>query len=74
MSERRKMTKSLMRAYMFDAMGGGLCAKHGEYLGYGKHHLADCPFCDIDRYFGLTPIPNDFFNSRMVPSNCVEAK
>lgn len=69
MSDSRKMNKSLLRAYRLDAEGGGLCARHGAYYGHGKHGLADCPFCDIDRYSGLTPIPNDFFNFRMVPSN-----
>jgi len=46
-----KFTKTYRRALLVDAMGGGLCPKHGEYLGHGKHGLRDCPFCDIDEHF-----------------------
>jgi len=52
--ERRepKFTKTYHKALLIDAMGGGLCPKHGEYLGHGKYGLRDCPFCDIDEHFG----------------------
>lgn len=51
--ERRepKMTKRYRKALLIDAMGGGLCEKHGEYLGHGKYQLKDCPFCDIEEHF-----------------------
>lgn len=45
------MNKRERKAMLVDAMGGGLCPKHGEYLGHGQHGLRDCPFCDIDEYF-----------------------
>ncbi len=51
--ERRqpKLTKTYRRALLVDAMGGGLCPNHGEYLGHGKYNLRDCPFCDIEEHF-----------------------
>lgn len=39
------------KALLIDAMGGGFCKIHGEYLGHGKHGLKACPFCDIDEYY-----------------------
>jgi hypothetical protein len=51
--ERRepKFNKNYRKALLIDAGGGGLCPKHGEYFGHGKHGLADCPFCDIEKYY-----------------------
>lgn len=43
--------RDVRKALLIDAIGGGLCDKHGEYFGYGKYGLKDCPFCDIDEYF-----------------------
>jgi len=43
--------KRMLKARIIDAIGGGLCPKHGEYLGHGRHGLRDCPFCDIDEFF-----------------------
>ena len=40
-----------IKAHLIDAMGGGLCEKHGEYYGHGKYGLRDCPLCDIDEHF-----------------------
>jgi len=45
------MTSRTIRAYIADAIGGGLCPKHGEYFGRGKHGLRACPLCDSDAYF-----------------------
>ena len=46
-----KFNKRYRKALLIDAMGGGLCEIHGEYLGHGKYGLRDCPFCDIDEHF-----------------------
>ena len=44
-------TKRNRKALLVDAMGGGICKIHGEFLGSGKHHLRACPFCDIEEYY-----------------------
>jgi hypothetical protein len=44
-------------ALIVDAIGGGLCKKHGKYFGHGRHELADCPFCDIDLFFRPDRLP-----------------
>ncbi len=46
-----KKNRRLQKALLIDAVGGGICKVHGEYLGIGKHHLRACPFCDIDEYY-----------------------
>lgn len=46
-----KDNKRLRKARLIDAIGGGVCPKHGEYIGGGEHHLKACPFCDVDEYF-----------------------
>ena len=43
-----KFTKRYRTALLLDAMGGGHCPIHGDYLGHGKYELRDCPFCDIE--------------------------
>lgn len=40
-----------IEAEIVDAIGGGLCKKHGKYLGIGRHGLKACPFCDVDEYY-----------------------
>lgn len=42
---------SSIEAHIVDAIGGGLCKKHGKYYGHGSHNIRDCPQCDIDEYF-----------------------
>jgi len=46
-----KFNKRYRKALLVDAMGGGLCEIHGEYLGHGKYQLRDCPFCDIEAHY-----------------------
>jgi hypothetical protein len=46
----RMMSKREIRARIVDAIGGGLCPKHGEYLGIGKYGLRACPYCDIEEH------------------------
>ena len=43
--------KRMRKARIIDAIGGGLCPIHGEYLGHGKYRLRDCPFCDIEEFY-----------------------
>jgi len=43
--------KRMRKARIIDAIGGGLCPKHGEYLGHGQHGLRACPFCDIEEFY-----------------------
>jgi len=45
------MAKRNRDALIVDAIGGGLCPKHGKYFGHGKHGLRDCPFCDLEEYY-----------------------
>ena len=45
---------SSIDAHIVDAMGGGLCSKHGKYFGHGKHGLRDCPICDRELYYQST--------------------
>jgi len=53
MSDHRNMpwNDKVTKGHIIDAIGGGLCKKHGEYFGTGKHGLRACPFCDIEAYF-----------------------
>jgi len=46
-----KFNKRYRTALLLDAMGGGLCPKHGEYFGHGRYNLRDCPFCDIEEHY-----------------------
>jgi len=43
--------KDVRKALLVDAVGGGLCPKHGEFIGHGKYWLRDCPYCDIEEHF-----------------------
>jgi len=45
------MDKNEIKARLVDAVGGGMCPIHGEYIGIGKYHLMACPYCDIDEYY-----------------------
>jgi len=45
------MNKRERTARIVDAIGGGLCPIHGEYLGTGKYGLRACPYCDIDEFW-----------------------
>jgi hypothetical protein len=45
------MSKRNRDALIIDAIGGGLCEKHGKYFGHGKHGLRACPFCDLEEYY-----------------------
>ena len=47
----RSMSKREIRARLVDAIGGGLCPIHGEYIGYGKYGLRSCPYCDIEEFY-----------------------
>lgn len=46
-----KFSKRYRTALLVDAMGGGHCDEHGDYLGHGKYGLRACPFCDIEEHF-----------------------
>lgn len=46
-----RMSKRNIDALIIDAIGGGLCKKHGKYFGHGKYGLRDCPFCDLEEYY-----------------------
>ena len=46
-----RMTKQNIEAYIVDAIGGGLCKKHGKYYGHGSYGLRACPLCDIDEHY-----------------------
>ena len=48
-----KTNNRLQKALIVDAMGGGICEKHGEFLGSGKYGLRACPFCDIEEHYKL---------------------
>jgi len=45
------MNKREIMARLVDAVGGGLCPTHGEFIGIGKYGLKACPFCDIEEYY-----------------------
>ena len=45
------MDKNEIKARLVDAVGGGICPIHGEYIGTGKYHLKGCPYCDIEEYY-----------------------
>lgn len=47
----KKMTSRNIKAHIVDAIGGGICPKHGEFFGHGRYGLRACPFCDIDEYY-----------------------
>jgi len=42
-----------IKAKTIDAMGGGLCPKHGKYYGHGKYGLRACPYCDVDEFYKM---------------------
>lgn len=46
-----KMNKRTIKAHLVDAIGGGVCPIHGEFIGQGRHGLRACPLCDIEEYF-----------------------
>jgi len=46
-----KLNKRTIKAHLIDAIGGGVCKIHGEYIGLGKHGLKSCPFCDIEAFY-----------------------
>lgn len=46
-----RMTSRNIKAYIVDAIGGGVCKIHGEFLGQGRHGLRACPYCDIDEFY-----------------------
>lgn len=47
------MNKRERTARLIDAVGGGICPIHGEFIGEGKYGLRACPYCDIEEYFKL---------------------
>lgn len=45
------MNKAEHTARLVDAIGGGICLIHGEFIGLGEYHLRPCPLCDIEEHF-----------------------
>lgn len=51
------MNKRERTARLVDAIGGGICPIHGEYIGIGKYHLRACPLCDIEAHSQKPIVP-----------------